>query len=123
MSDWRRIKTCSDEALSVPFCCGAAAIKSRRFPAQLGERLGEGAERAITHLRRNIGDAAALRQQHHGVQDARVIPVANGRLIAQRIPGARLHVLEDAGHLYPTEEPEADRDIARFLADPRQEAA
>jgi pimeloyl-ACP methyl ester carboxylesterase len=58
----------------------------------------------------------------HGAQD-RVIPVDNARLLAGGIPGARLRVLEHAGHLYPTEEPEADRAIARFLADLREEAA
>jgi 3-oxoadipate enol-lactonase len=57
----------------------------------------------------------------HGRLD-RVIPVANGRLIADRIPGARLRILEDAGHLYPTEEPEADVAIARFLAGQREQA-
>src|SRR5689334_14174150 len=58
----------------------------------------------------------------HGALD-RVIPVANAHLIAERIPGARLRVLEDAGHLYPTEEPRADAAIARFLAQSRTEAA
>lgn len=58
----------------------------------------------------------------HGALD-RVIPAGNADLIAERIPGARLHLLDDAGHLYPTEEPQADEAIARFLADPRAEAA
>jgi 3-oxoadipate enol-lactonase len=58
----------------------------------------------------------------HGQLD-RVIPVANAQLIADRIPGARLRILEEAGHLYPTEEPQADAAIARFLAGQREEAA
>jgi|tagenome__1003787_1003787.scaffolds.fasta_scaffold20918649_2 3-oxoadipate enol-lactonase len=58
----------------------------------------------------------------HGALD-RVIPVANAHLIADRIPGARLRVLEDAGHLYPTEAPEVDEAIARFLAESREHAA
>jgi 3-oxoadipate enol-lactonase len=58
----------------------------------------------------------------HGALD-RMIPVANAHLMAERIPGARLRVLADAGHLYPTEEPKADHAIARFLADSRREAA
>jgi 3-oxoadipate enol-lactonase len=58
----------------------------------------------------------------HGALD-RVIPVANAHLIAERIAGARLRVLEEAGHLYPTEAPEADRAIARFLAGRREAAA
>jgi 3-oxoadipate enol-lactonase len=51
----------------------------------------------------------------HGALD-RVIPAGNARLLAGRIPGARLRLLEHAGHLYPTEEPRADQEIARFLA-------
>jgi pimeloyl-ACP methyl ester carboxylesterase len=58
----------------------------------------------------------------HGALD-RVIPVANAHLIADRIPGARLRILDEAGHLYPTEAPEVDEAIARFLADQREEAA
>jgi pimeloyl-ACP methyl ester carboxylesterase len=51
----------------------------------------------------------------HGEHD-RIIPVENGRMIADGIPGARLRILKDAGHLYPTEEPEVDEDIAAFMA-------
>ena len=38
-------------------------------------------------------------------------------MMAERIPGSRLQVLLESGHLYPTEEPEVDEDIAAFLAD------
>jgi pimeloyl-ACP methyl ester carboxylesterase len=58
----------------------------------------------------------------HGGLD-RMVPVANAHLIAARIPGARLRILEEAGHLYPTEERSADGDVARFLADQREVAA
>jgi len=51
----------------------------------------------------------------HGARD-RMIPVANARMTAERIPGARLKVLEDAGHLYPTEEPGVDESIGEFFA-------
>jgi len=51
----------------------------------------------------------------HGALD-RMIPVANAHLIAERIPGARLRILEDSGHLYPTEAPDVDDEIAAFLA-------
>jgi pimeloyl-ACP methyl ester carboxylesterase len=50
----------------------------------------------------------------HGRHD-RMIPVDNGRLIAERIPEARLRILEESGHLYPTEEPEVDDAIEAFL--------
>jgi pimeloyl-ACP methyl ester carboxylesterase len=50
----------------------------------------------------------------HGTED-RVIPVENGRMLAARIPGAQLLELEGTGHLYPTEAPEVDEQIAEFL--------
>jgi pimeloyl-ACP methyl ester carboxylesterase len=42
----------------------------------------------------------------HGTED-RLIPVENGRRLAERIPGAELALLEDAGHLYHSEQAEA----------------
>jgi pimeloyl-ACP methyl ester carboxylesterase len=50
----------------------------------------------------------------HGRHD-RMIPVANAQLMAERIPGARLQILDESGHLYATEEPEVDDAIAAFL--------
>jgi 3-oxoadipate enol-lactonase len=51
----------------------------------------------------------------HGAHD-RMIPVANARVMAERLPDCRLAVLEDSGHLYPTEAPEIDEAIAGFFA-------
>jgi pimeloyl-ACP methyl ester carboxylesterase len=34
---------------------------------------------------------------------------------AERLPGARLKILDDAGHLYPTEEPAVDEAIGEFF--------
>jgi len=50
----------------------------------------------------------------HGARD-RVIPVANAHLMAERLPDCRLRILDDSGHLYPTEEPSVDQEIAGFL--------
>jgi 3-oxoadipate enol-lactonase len=51
----------------------------------------------------------------HGTED-RVIPVANAHLLASRIPGARLVLLEGAGHLYHSEQAEAaDAAVLAFL--------
>jgi pimeloyl-ACP methyl ester carboxylesterase len=50
----------------------------------------------------------------HGTED-RIVPISNGELLAEAIPGARLEVLEGAGHIYPTDAPEADRTVLRFL--------
>ena len=51
----------------------------------------------------------------HGARD-RIIPVANAHMTAERVPGARLEILRDAGHLYPTEEPAVDEAIGTFFA-------
>jgi 3-oxoadipate enol-lactonase len=53
----------------------------------------------------------------HGQEDRMVAP-ANATLLADRIPGADLLLLPDAGHLYPTDDPDADRAVARFLSGP-----
>lgn len=59
----------------------------------------------------------------HG-KDDRVIPVSNGELIAQTIPGAQLAVLEQAGHLFTTDQPgEAHRVMMGFLAAARRAPA
>ena len=50
----------------------------------------------------------------HGEEDVFVPPV-NALVLAERIPGARLRLWPDAGHLYIIDEPEADREIARFF--------
>lgn len=50
----------------------------------------------------------------HGRED-RVVPVANAEILAERIPGAELRILDDAGHLYSTEQPDVDDEIARFF--------
>jgi pimeloyl-ACP methyl ester carboxylesterase len=50
----------------------------------------------------------------HG-DDDRMVPVQNGRMIAERIPGAELLELPDTGHLYPTEAPHVDEEIAAFM--------
>jgi 3-oxoadipate enol-lactonase len=52
----------------------------------------------------------------HGKAD-RLVPPGNGELIAARIPGARLVLLERASHLFSTDQPEAaQRAIFEFLA-------
>jgi 3-oxoadipate enol-lactonase len=51
----------------------------------------------------------------HGRHD-RLIPVANAELLAGAIEGAHLWILEQSGHLYPTEQPDVDESISAFLA-------
>jgi pimeloyl-ACP methyl ester carboxylesterase len=52
----------------------------------------------------------------HGHHD-RMIPVGNAQLMADRMPQARLEVLEQSGHLYPTEQPGIDETISAFIAE------
>ena len=41
----------------------------------------------------------------HGDQD-RLVPSANGRMVAKRIPGATFRIIENAGHVLTTDQPE-----------------
>jgi pimeloyl-ACP methyl ester carboxylesterase len=53
----------------------------------------------------------------HGTDD-RLVPVENARRMAAGIPGAKLVLLEGAGHLYHSEQPEAaDTAVLDFLED------
>jgi 3-oxoadipate enol-lactonase len=52
----------------------------------------------------------------HGEND-RLVPPGNGKLIAERIPGAKLVMLPNASHIFPTDQAEAaQRAILGFLA-------
>src|SRR4029453_10601181 len=49
--------------------------------------------------------------------DDPIVPLVNGRILAHRIPDARLHVLRGAGHLFLLEQPAPlAREVAAFLA-------
>ncbi|MDQ6778617.1 MAG: alpha/beta hydrolase [Actinomycetota bacterium] len=50
----------------------------------------------------------------HGTDDV-MVPPANGSLLADRIPTAELVELPGTAHLYPTDDPTADGQIASFL--------
>src|SRR5437764_2954676 len=51
----------------------------------------------------------------HGTAD-RLLPVANGRLLASRIPWARLELLEGVGHMFWWEQPERSAELVRSHA-------
>jgi pimeloyl-ACP methyl ester carboxylesterase len=51
----------------------------------------------------------------HGTED-KMIPVANGRLIASLIPGAKLEIFDGVGHLFWWEEPERSAELVRAHA-------
>jgi pimeloyl-ACP methyl ester carboxylesterase len=48
----------------------------------------------------------------HGTED-KMIPVANGKLIASLIPGARLELLDGVGHMFWWEQPERSAGLIR----------
>jgi pimeloyl-ACP methyl ester carboxylesterase len=50
----------------------------------------------------------------HGEEDL-VMPPRNGEILARSIPGAEFKLWPGAGHLYVTDEPEADRYVRQFL--------
>jgi 3-oxoadipate enol-lactonase len=54
----------------------------------------------------------------HGSED-RMVPVANAEILAEGVAGASLRILETAGHLYSTEQPEVDEQIASFFREAR----
>jgi pimeloyl-ACP methyl ester carboxylesterase len=63
-----------------------------------------------------LGELASLPTMVvHGTVD-RLIRVENGELIASLIPGARLELLEDVGHLFWWEQPERSAELLRSHA-------
>jgi pimeloyl-ACP methyl ester carboxylesterase len=53
----------------------------------------------------------------HGESD-RLVPPGNGKLIAARIPGAKLVLLANAGHLFTTDQPQAAHEaVMSFLSE------
>jgi pimeloyl-ACP methyl ester carboxylesterase len=85
-------------------------IEPDPYRAQLAAALGHDA-----HDR--LGDIRAPTLVVHGTEDVMVLP-ANGRLLAEAIPGAELLDGPGAGHLYFTDAPELDEAVAAFLSAP-----
>ncbi|HEV2787126.1 MAG TPA: alpha/beta hydrolase [Solirubrobacteraceae bacterium] len=69
---------------------------------------------ALHNCHRRLNRIAARTLVVHGRHD-RVVPVANAHILAESMPRAQLRILEDSGHLYSTEQPEVDEQIARFF--------
>jgi 3-oxoadipate enol-lactonase len=114
------------EWAAVPYSYGERTRRAH------GDRIAEDIERRLLHppdalgylhqvgaaaahsTQRRLGDIAAPTLVVHGWQDMLQSP-QNARLLAEAIPGAEVRVWPHAGHLYTTDEPEADRAVARFL--------
>ena len=126
----RRLRMRGEEAAraSIPFNYGPRCRSEHfeRIEEDIAQRLAHPfAERAyraqmfaagLHNCYGRLASIAAPTLVVHGRHD-RIIPVANAQLIAERVPGARLQILEESGHLYATEEPEVDDAIAAFLAE------
>jgi pimeloyl-ACP methyl ester carboxylesterase len=93
----------------------AADIARRvRFPLD-PRAYGHQVAAAIAHsTSARLARIAAPTLVVHGEEDA-IVPAGNARVLAAAIPGAELRLLPRAGHLYPTDDPHADRHITRFL--------
>jgi pimeloyl-ACP methyl ester carboxylesterase len=63
-----------------------------------------------------LGEIDARTLIVHG-RDDRVIPAANAELMAERLPDVRVQLLDECGHMFPTEDPAVDREIGDFLAE------
>jgi len=51
----------------------------------------------------------------HGETD-RLVPAENAKILAERIPGAKLAMLPQAGHIFPTDQPKLSREeLLKFL--------
>ncbi len=111
---------------SIPYMYGPATLEraTERIAEDLEQRLRFPTDRAgyeaqlaaasahDTASRLGAIEAPAL--VLHGTAD-RIVPMANGRRLAERIRTARFHELGEAGHLYVTDAPDAADVVVRFL--------
>ncbi len=82
-------------------------------PAYAGRRQWEALQAWSSYER--LGGILCPTLVLHGTED-RLVPVANAYLLADRIPNAELALLEGAGHLYHSEQPDrADQAVLAFL--------
>jgi pimeloyl-ACP methyl ester carboxylesterase len=86
----------------------ARPVAARAFQAQLAASRGHDAWDRLPSI-------TAPTLVMHGSEDA-VMPLANARALAERIPAARLAVFDGAGHLFFHEEPERTAEMVRAFA-------
>jgi pimeloyl-ACP methyl ester carboxylesterase len=100
----------ADESHFADFTAMAKALPARQQTVQL--QLG-----AIGghDVQARLADITAPTLVIHGTED-KMIPVANGRLIASLIPGAKLEIFDGVGHLFWWEEPERSAELVRAHA-------
>lgn len=85
-------------------------VPPEAYQAQMGVGLGLlSAEAAFEH---RLKDVTAPTFIFFGAED-RVVPPGNADLLAKAIPGSKVYILPDAGHLFPIEAP--DRAVAALV--------
>jgi 3-oxoadipate enol-lactonase len=100
----------ADESTYTDFSAMAGALPARQATVQLQIQAIAGHD---TQAR--LAEIAAPTLVIHGTED-KMIPVANGELIAQVIPGARLEILDGVGHMFWWEQPERSAELLRAHA-------
>lgn len=100
----------ADESHFADFVAMAKALPARQQTVQL--QLG-----AIGghDTQSRLADIAAPTLVIHGTED-KMIPVANGELIASLIPDAHLELLDGVGHMFWWEQPDRSADLLRTHA-------
>ena len=94
----------------------------QRIGEDLARRLADPVDRSVyaRQVGAGIGHDTSFRLDEVEVpalvvNEDRVVPVENARLLAEAIPDAELRTWRGAGHLYTTDEPKVDLHVVRFL--------
>jgi pimeloyl-ACP methyl ester carboxylesterase len=111
---------------SVPYLYAASTC--RRHAPLIGEDIAQRLRQPLDS--RSYRDELAVARAHdmaarlteitaptlviHGEQD-RILPLDNGRRLAQAIPGAHFIALPGAAHAFPTDAPDKNRELVSFL--------
>ncbi len=124
----RRADMPVDEGLWAAVPYNYALVTRRRRAGRIGEDILERVRRPVDPAHHRVQRSAVLAHDAagrlpqvtaptlvvHGTED-RLVPLDNGRALAGLIPGARLHVVDDGAHMLPTDAPQADAEVIRFL--------
>jgi pimeloyl-ACP methyl ester carboxylesterase len=124
----RRVDMPVDEGLWAAVPYNYALVTRRRGAVRIGEDIMERVRRPVDRAHHRLQSSAAFAHDTtaqlsdvtaptlvvHGTED-RIVPPDNGRALAKLIPGARLHLVDAAGHMLATDAPQADAEVIRFL--------
>jgi pimeloyl-ACP methyl ester carboxylesterase len=100
----------ADQSRFADFTAMAKALPARQQTVQL--QIGA---IGVHDTQTRLADITAPTLVIHGTED-KMIPVANGELIASLIPGAHLEILEGVGHMFWWEQPDRSAALIRSHA-------